>query len=98
MRLPTWRGDPLLSGFDRKRLKIHCRNISLGTISTYNPGFIKRVPAPREIITLAAVLSNWLWLPFIWGLEVIFVLRATAQTHRYLDLHADYRPTGFSEA
>lgn len=58
---------------------------------------VKRVPLPREIVPIAAVLSNclhlliqillllsvvlifgnrvniqWLWLPVIWGLEVLF--------------------------
>lgn len=63
-----------------------------------NAPLIKRVPIPREIIPMAAVLSigihlliqiglllaavllagkgvnwQWLWLPFVWGCEVVFV-------------------------
>jgi ABC-type polysaccharide/polyol phosphate export permease len=65
-----------------------------GTVSLVeNAPLIKRVPIPREIIPMAAVLSigihlliqiglllagkgvnrQWLWLPFVWGCEVIFV-------------------------
>jgi ABC-type polysaccharide/polyol phosphate export permease len=63
-----------------------------------NAGLIKRVAVPREIIPIAAVLSNsvhmsiqiglllvmtllahkpvtvyWLWLPFVWFCEIVFI-------------------------
>ncbi len=64
-----------------------------------NAGFVKRIPIRREIIPVAAVLSNvthlgiqlalliafvyasglsinvyWLWLPIVWGLELLFII------------------------
>jgi ABC-type polysaccharide/polyol phosphate export permease len=70
-----------------------------GTTSVVeSAGLVKRVPMPREIVPIAAVLSScvhlifqilllllfvvlfgnginvqWLWLPFVWGLEILFV-------------------------
>ena len=70
-----------------------------GTTSiTDNAALIKRVPVPREVVPIAAVLSvcvhlliqivllllivlifgvsiniHWLWLPVVWGFEIVFV-------------------------
>lgn len=63
-----------------------------------NASLVKRVPMPREVVPVAAVLSNclhlliqillllsavlafgghvniqWLWLPVVWGCEIVFV-------------------------
>ena len=73
--------------------------LSTGTSSIVDSAsLVKRVPLPREIVPIAAVLSNclhlviqillllsvtlilgiriniqWLWLPFVWVLEILFV-------------------------
>jgi ABC-type polysaccharide/polyol phosphate export permease len=54
-----------------------------GTISLAdNSNLIKRIPVPREIIPLIAMVLvvarkppnvYWLWLPLIWALEIVFV-------------------------
>lgn len=72
---------------------------SAGTNSLVDNGsLIKRVPIPREIVPIAAVLSNslhlliqiallfvlsfasgfsvnryWVWLPYLWAMEVVFI-------------------------
>lgn len=72
---------------------------STGTSSIVDSAsLVKRVPLPREIVPVSAVLSNclhlliqillllsvalmfgdriniyWLWLPVVWGLEILFV-------------------------
>lgn len=77
-----------------------------------NAGIIKRVPLPRQVIPIAAILSNlthlliqfclllvfvfwagltmniqWLWLPVVWGLELVFLFGlglATSAVHVFI--------------